>query len=93
MSILFYIKQFQDVKLPPAYEKLLLDVFCGSQLQFVRSDELLEAWRVFTPLLDEIEKKKIRPIPYTYGSCGPEEAHKKCREANFKYDEMFQCKH
>lgn len=27
---------FQDVKLPDAYERLILDVFCGSQMHFVR---------------------------------------------------------
>lgn len=26
----------QDVKLPDAYERLILDVFCGSQMHFVR---------------------------------------------------------
>jgi glucose-6-phosphate 1-dehydrogenase len=52
------------VKLPDAYERLLVDVFCGTQMHFVRTDELAEAWRVFTPLLHEIEKKKVQPIPY-----------------------------
>lgn len=31
------------------------------------SDELREAWRIFTPLLHEIERKKLQPIPYVYG--------------------------
>lgn len=26
----------QNVKLPDAYERLILDVFCGSQMHFVR---------------------------------------------------------
>lgn len=53
--------------MPDAYERLVLDVFCGNQMHFVRSDELTEAWRIFTPLLHQIEKEKIAPIPYTYG--------------------------
>jgi glucose-6-phosphate 1-dehydrogenase len=53
------------VKLPDAYERLILDVFCGSQMHFVRSDELAEAWRIFTPLLNQIETEKVPPIPYT----------------------------
>lgn len=86
----------QDVKLPDAYERLILDVFCGSQMHFVRrsvyrfdtnvrcqackknarilmidllffSDELREAWRIFTPILHQIEKEKTPPIPYKYG--------------------------
>lgn len=57
----------QDVNLPDAYERLLLDVFCGTQIHFVRSDELAEAWRIFTPLLHEIDSAKIKPYPYAYG--------------------------
>ena len=52
--------------MPDAYERLILDVFCGSQMHFVRSDELAEAWRIFTPLLHKIEQEKIKPIPYKY---------------------------
>lgn len=88
----------QDVKLPDAYERLILDVFSGGQMHFVRrrvsfstflhrstavypngqsitsyclcmcfSDELKEAWRIFTPLLHQIEAERTQPIPYTYG--------------------------
>ena len=53
--------------MPDAYERLILDVFCGSQIHFVRSDELAEAWRIFTAALHEIDEKKPEPIPYTYG--------------------------
>ena len=31
------------------------------------SDELAEAWRIFTPILHQIEKEKIKPIPYIFG--------------------------
>lgn len=53
--------------MPDAYERLILDVFCGSQIHFVRSDELAEAWRIFTPLLHQIEREKIKPKLYKYG--------------------------
>ena len=52
--------------MPDAYERLILDVFCGSQMHFVRSDELAEAWRIFTPLLHQIEGDKVKPLPYKY---------------------------
>ena len=58
---------FQDVKMPDAYERLILDVFVGSQLHFVRSDELAEAWRIFTPMLHYIEQCKPKPTDYIYG--------------------------
>ena len=48
--------------LSQAYERLILDVFVGSQMHFVRSDELAEAWRIFTPLLHRIEAEKTLPL-------------------------------
>ncbi len=53
--------------MPDAYERLILDAFYGSQLHFVRTDELAEAWRIFTPVLHQIEKERPKPIPYIYG--------------------------
>jgi Glucose-6-phosphate dehydrogenase, C-terminal domain len=53
--------------MPDAYERLILDVFCGTQINFVRTDELSEAWRIFTPVLHEIEETKPKPITYVYG--------------------------
>lgn len=58
---------WQDLKLPDAYERLILDVFVGSQIHFVRSDELAEAWRIFSPVLHQIERERPKPIPYVYG--------------------------
>lgn len=66
--------RFKDLKFPEAYERLILDVFCGSQINFVRSDELREAWRIFTPLLKEMETSEKLPLPYVYGGRGPKEA-------------------
>ncbi|KAJ9583411.1 hypothetical protein L9F63_022246, partial [Diploptera punctata] len=82
---LTYGNRYKEAKLPDAYERLLLDVFCGSQMHFVRSDELSEAWRIFTPLLHKIEADKIDPLPYVYGSRGPKEGDEMCNKANFKY--------
>ncbi|XP_061075971.1 glucose-6-phosphate 1-dehydrogenase-like isoform X2 [Conger conger] len=82
---LTYHSRYQGVKLPDAYERLILDVFCGSQMHFVRSDELREAWRIFTPLLRQIEQEKTPPIPYTYGSRGPPEADELLKRVGFRY--------
>jgi len=70
---LTYSSRYKDIQLPDAYERLLLDVFTGTQIHFVRSDELFEAWRVFTPILHRIEKEKTEPIPYVFGTRGPKE--------------------
>lgn len=89
---LTYGSRYAGVKLPDAYERLILDVFCGSQMHFVRSDELSEAWRIFTPLLHKIESEKIKPIPYKYGSRGPKEADEMLINNNFTYTGSYKWK-
>ncbi|KAI9516204.1 glucose-6-phosphate 1-dehydrogenase [Dissostichus eleginoides] len=86
---LTYKSRYKDVKLPDAYERLILDVFCGSQMHFVRSDELREAWRIFTPLLHRIDKEKPKPIPYKYGSRGPTEADDLSKKVGFRYEGTY----
>lgn len=66
--------KYEGERFPDAYERLLWDVYCGNQSSFVRSDELSEAWRIFTPLLKAIETKRPKPIEYIYGSRGPKES-------------------
>jgi glucose-6-phosphate 1-dehydrogenase len=64
--------RYEDVfeRLPEAYEALLLDVLSGDQTLFVRIDEVLESWRLFTPLLDD----PPQPFPYAAGTWGPPQA-------------------
>ncbi len=71
---LTYGERYKGVKLPDAYERLILDVFMGSKINFVRSDELEQAWRIVDPILAEIDKKTIPVIPYTFGQFGVREA-------------------
>ncbi|OMJ18572.1 Glucose-6-phosphate 1-dehydrogenase [Smittium culicis] len=69
---LSYSAVFDKNLIPDAYASLLLDVIGTDHSNFVRADELDEAWRIFTPLLKRIEEEKIKPLPYAYGSRGPE---------------------
>jgi glucose-6-phosphate 1-dehydrogenase len=71
---LTYNTRFQDVHLPDAYESLIYDVCMGISTNFVRTDELEAAWRIFTPLLHKIDAGTMKSIPYKYGSRGPPEA-------------------
>lgn len=82
---LSYLARYKDAHLPDAYERLLLDVFYGSQMHFVRTDELSEAWRIFTPLLHRIEREKITPLPYVFGSRGPKQADVILSSSGFKF--------
>lgn len=62
-------------EIPDAYERLVLDAIEGERRLFIRSDELDAAWSLFTPVLKEIEEKKVIPEYYPYGSRGPVGAH------------------
>ena len=69
--------QFEEAfggELPEAYERLLLDVLRGDSTLFTRSDELEEAWRFVTPVLDYWESQAIKPEPYAAGTWGPAKA-------------------
>lgn len=68
---LSYNRRFSDLKIPDAYEALILDVLKGDHSNFVRDDELDAAWKIFTPLLHKIDNEKIAPQPYAYGTRGP----------------------
>lgn len=61
---------------PDAYTRLILDVLRGRQASFVRDDELSLSWKIFTPILHQIEKEQIKPFSYKTGQEGPEELEK-----------------
>lgn len=82
---LTYKKRFDDSVIFDAYTRLILDVLRGSQAAFVRDDELRAAWHIFTPLLHQIEKEHIRPIPYAYGGRGPAESDEMLAKFGYEY--------
>ncbi|WVZ74730.1 hypothetical protein U9M48_022880 [Paspalum notatum var. saurae] len=71
---LSYGMRYQDVKIPEAYERLILDTIRGDQQHFVRRDELRAAWEIFTPLLHDIDAGKLKSVSYEPGTRGPQEA-------------------
>ena len=48
-----------------------LDVLRGDSTLFTRSDELEEAWKFVTPILDYWENEAVRPEPYAANTWGP----------------------
>ncbi|KAH0923828.1 hypothetical protein HID58_023846, partial [Brassica napus] len=80
---LSYKQRYQDVSIPEAYERLILDTIKGDQQHFVRRDELKAAWEIFTPLLHRIEKGEVKSIPYKPGSRGPTEADQLLEKAGY----------
>ncbi len=64
--------KYRDIfdAIPEAYQTLVLDVLKGEQTLFVHSDEVLEAWNLYDPLL----RWKCKVYPYAAGTRGPAEA-------------------
>ncbi|CEM02434.1 unnamed protein product [Vitrella brassicaformis CCMP3155] len=69
--------RFDIDRLPDAYERLSLDCLNGDKRNFVRTDELREAWRIFTPMLHTIDglaggdATPVTVHTYPFGSRGP----------------------
>ncbi|KAL0335939.1 UNVERIFIED_CONTAM: Glucose-6-phosphate 1-dehydrogenase, chloroplastic [Sesamum radiatum] len=57
LNLLYKARYSKEI--PDAYERLLLDAVEGERRLFIRSDELDAAWSLFTPVLKELEEKKI----------------------------------
>jgi glucose-6-phosphate 1-dehydrogenase len=53
---------------------LLLDCMRGDATLFARRDEVEEAWKFLTPVLESWEKGKDAPAVYAPGSEGPARA-------------------
>jgi len=68
---------------------LLLDVLRGKQATFVRDDELIAAWEIFTPVLHEIENTQVKPIPYVFGTRGPKESDDLIQKVGFTYSTKY----
>lgn len=83
---LSYRERFPEdaTDLPDAYERLILDVVRGDHGLFVRNDELVAAWNIFTPILHRLEKEKIKPIIYPFGGRGPAESDELVQKTGYE---------
>jgi len=79
---LSYRREFQGVRIADAYERAFLNASRGDQSLFVGSSELVEAWRIFTPLLHEIDNGKVEPAMYAFGTTGPKESEPFLKQYN-----------
>lgn len=86
LNLLYSTRYSKEI--PDAYERLLLDAIEGERRLFIRSDELDAAWSLFTPVLKEIEEKKIVPEYYPYGSRGPIGAHYLAARYNVRWGDL-----
>lgn len=64
-----------DMKIPEAYERLLLDALRGDSTLFMRSDEVESAWRYVQPIMQAWSSDDPPPLyEYAAGTWGPQYA-------------------
>jgi glucose-6-phosphate 1-dehydrogenase len=68
----FTYKESYDAPVPEAYETLLLEILEGDAAMFMRADQVEEAWKVVTPIMEAWKKETAPRFPnYEPGSWGP----------------------
>jgi glucose-6-phosphate 1-dehydrogenase len=89
---LSYGSRYEGVYSPQAYTRLILAGIRGVEESFVRNDELIRAWELFSPLLEKLEGGKVPPTKYPYGSRGPPEADEMLKKFDFIREEGYEWK-
>ena len=69
----FHYSQLNNVRLPSAYDRLLLDCMQGDATLYTRGDAVIEAWKFIQPVLNAWQSNPEIPIySYPAGTWGPE---------------------
>ena len=76
-----------DLRMPDAYERLVLDVIRGNQTLFMRRDEVEAAWAWIDPILAAWADMPP-PAPYDPGGAGPEDALRLMHEDGRRWREI-----
>ncbi len=74
----FKYRDIYQVRLPDAYERLLLDVALGDQTLFIRNDNIESSWALLDPVIRDFEQKNPSvPLEfYARTTWGPATAEK-----------------
>lgn len=82
----FHYSELADVRLPSAYERLLLDCMQGDATLYSRGDAVEEAWKFVQPVLNAWENNPDIPVyGYPAGTWGPEVANKLIEGGQWRY--------
>ena len=69
----FHYSDLTNLRIPSAYERLLYDTIKGDSTLFARTEEVLEAWKFLTPIIECWKNEKDVPLfGYPAGTWGPE---------------------
>ena len=70
----FHYNKLSNQRIPSAYERLLYDSMRGDATLFARTEEVLEAWKFLTPVIDVWKNEHEVPLyGYPAGTWGPEQ--------------------
>ncbi len=87
----FHYSDLSIQRIPSAYERLLYDTMKGDSTLFARTEEVLEAWRFLTPVIECWKNDKDVPLfGYPAGTWGPENADDLIEEKNMTW--RYPCK-
>ncbi|NGX31918.1 MAG: Glucose-6-phosphate 1-dehydrogenase 2 [Chlamydiae bacterium] len=79
----FRYSEFFGTAPPEAYERLILDCILGDNTLFAREDEVLNSWRILTPVLDYWKNHPPKDFPnYQAGTWGPDIAKRMLRSCH-----------
>ena len=71
----FHYNELSHQRVPSAYERLIFDSIKGDATLFARTEEVLEAWKFLTPVLEAWNNEHEVPLyGYPAGTWGPHEA-------------------
>jgi len=71
----FHYADLTEHRIPSAYERLIYDAVKGDATLFARSEEVLEAWKFLTPVIECWKNEKDVPLfGYPAGTWGPSTA-------------------
>lgn len=91
VSMDFHYSELSDLRIPDAYERLLLDSMIGDSTLYARIDAVMAAWKFITPVLDAWESEPDIPLHgYPAGSWGPDVADELIEEKDLGW--RYPCK-
>jgi glucose-6-phosphate 1-dehydrogenase len=87
----FHYSDLSNQRIPPAYERLIHDTMKGDATLFARTEEVLEAWKFLTPVMEcWKDDKNVSLFGYPAGTWGPENADVLIEEADMTW--RYPCK-
>lgn len=87
----FHYSELADIRIPSAYERLLLDCMLGDSTLYARGDAVEACWKFVDPVLQEWKSNpELKVYGYPAGTWGPKEANTLFQEHGVEW--RYPCK-